>query len=631
MLRRVVVIAVFVSFLVQGVVYSEERPPDWSQVLELAARSGFIGKEGLPGGVVIPYDSGFVQKAAQGSKDLFIVIQNIPGHFAAQQNLARILDRLIKNHGLNLAVLEGVSGFADTSLFSSFPLVEAKRRMAEYFLREGKISAGEFCSIMTDGELKLYGAEDPLLYKENQEAFEELPARRERAMGELRKLQDALRELEAKVYSPSLRDQARKKLFQGGSAPSPERWDVFRKLALEKGVDYRQYQNLEKLARAIGLREQFRPDAVRRERDALVEELGRKLPKSDLERLVLQALLYKRRKITPAYFHFFLSGLADRMGISPLGYRNVLLYSQYAVLYEGIDFISLQGEAERFEDDLKKRLCRNEEELALLQVSHCVELFRRLLSLTLSYRDYEAYVRYWGVCDIKDVRELTEKYGEGSRVKGEGVDFGVLEAGILRARKFYDLAAKRNAVLFQNALKRMGQEGARRAALIVGNFHPEGFFPLMDKEGISYLVAAPRLGGGFSEEGRFDGGANNHSPLPSPSFFDQDSPLFDPSSRKQALQEMFAVLLVVHRIGWGQLTEEIKGEYLSRYTRRHRELSKKGKKPFVSPEELESWLGSVKLSKKQAEAYEVTLQDRIFRIVIGPKGTIRSAQVEERG
>ena len=72
------------------------------------------------------------------------------------------------------------------------------------------------------------------------------------------------------------------------------------------------------------------------ERDSLIEEIGKKLPKPELEKLILQSLQYKQNKITPGAFHYFLATVTQGAGIDPVQYKNVILYSQYVVLYESI-------------------------------------------------------------------------------------------------------------------------------------------------------------------------------------------------------------------------------------------------------------------------------------------------------
>ena len=67
--------------------------------------------------------------------------------------------------------MEGASDVVDTSLISSFPIEEVRKKTGEYLLKEGKISAGEFYSMISKDPVRLYGAEDPALYKENLETF----------------------------------------------------------------------------------------------------------------------------------------------------------------------------------------------------------------------------------------------------------------------------------------------------------------------------------------------------------------------------------------------------------------------------------------------------------------------------
>ncbi len=366
-LLRSISLVIVVAFLMQDLVYAQGGTPLWSQVVEAKSQdTKNQDAQGTFNKIAIPYDSGLARKVvAKGTQDVVINIQDAHSKLGAQESITRIIDNLVKNYNLNLITLEGATDTVDLSLIRSFPVEEAKKRTGEYLLKEGRISAGEFYSLISKDAVSLYGAEDPSLYKENVDVFKELIDNKLVIRQELRGLKKAISELERKIYPSVLQElTSHKLLHKNGDIKFTEYWSYFSKLAQDKGVDYRKHTNLKKLAQAVDLEGEidFRRAGI--ERDYLIEELGEKLPKSELERLVLQALQFKQSKITPGAFHYFLSQTSQGANIDPLRYKNIILYSQYVVLYENIDLIAIFDEVELFENELRDKLFTNDDERA---------------------------------------------------------------------------------------------------------------------------------------------------------------------------------------------------------------------------------------------------------------------------
>ena len=160
--------AVIVAFLGQDFIYAEGGVPLWSQVPAPAVSQ----TQNDLSSIAIPADAGLTRKVvAKAAEDVIITIQDAHSKLGAQESIAKILDNLVKNYDLKLIALEGASDLIDTSVISSFPIEEARRRAGEYLLKEGKISAGEFYSMITEEPVELYGVDDDKLYKENLDAF----------------------------------------------------------------------------------------------------------------------------------------------------------------------------------------------------------------------------------------------------------------------------------------------------------------------------------------------------------------------------------------------------------------------------------------------------------------------------
>ena len=113
-----------------------------------------------------PY--GEIQKRFHGSQPkTMIYIQDAHANLEAQQNIAGLLDYLAKRHGLSLVHLEGSTGHLKHELLSAYPDPLARRSVAEYFLKEAKLTGPEFLAIASRPELTLYGIENKELYDQN--------------------------------------------------------------------------------------------------------------------------------------------------------------------------------------------------------------------------------------------------------------------------------------------------------------------------------------------------------------------------------------------------------------------------------------------------------------------------------
>jgi hypothetical protein len=168
------------AFILYDITWAQGGTPIWNQA---KPNIKLNGKPGL-NGINIPYSAGKIDEAyshngiasspsapRNDTEEIIINIQDAHASLTAQYSIVEILDTLATNYDLNLIALEGAEGPIDTSLLKTFPDPEIRKETAEYLLRKGKMSAGEFFSIISEKPIKLYGIEDDSLYRQNVEAF----------------------------------------------------------------------------------------------------------------------------------------------------------------------------------------------------------------------------------------------------------------------------------------------------------------------------------------------------------------------------------------------------------------------------------------------------------------------------
>ncbi len=236
---RIISATLVFTFLAQDFVQAQGGTPLWSTVIDAKRETKSSGEDKL-NKIAIPFDSGLARKVVvKGTEDVIINIQDAHSKLGAQESISRILESLVKNYNLNFIALEGAADVVDTSLVSSFPIEEVRKTASDYLLKEGKISAGEFYSMVSKEPVRLYGVEDPALYQENLEAFRAVVERKTEIRAQLTNLRKALAALEDKVFSPALKEMvSRKLLHKNGDIKFTDYWDYFSKIAAEHGIDY---------------------------------------------------------------------------------------------------------------------------------------------------------------------------------------------------------------------------------------------------------------------------------------------------------------------------------------------------------------------------------------------------------
>ena len=294
------------TFCSQDLLLAQNAAPAWSQISDTQNQNDGRAASRLSG-ITIPEGAGISRKAVmQGAEDVIINIQDAHAKIGAQESISKILDNLVKNYNLSLIALEGGYDFVDTSIIKSFPIEEVRRAAATSLMKEGKISAGEFYSMVSEEKVSLYGVDDPALYDENLAVFKSLIEKKSAVRKELKGLKKAVQELEGRVYSPELIELTNHKLLhKNGSIKFTEYWNYFTKVAKEKGADFLRYPNLKKLSETVELEKEIDFKKAGAERDALIAELNGKLSKNDIEKLVLEALQYKQGKLSAGKFHLF--------------------------------------------------------------------------------------------------------------------------------------------------------------------------------------------------------------------------------------------------------------------------------------------------------------------------------------
>ncbi|MGB2601756.1 MAG: hypothetical protein WBD12_07155, partial [Candidatus Omnitrophota bacterium] len=496
---KCVSIILTVLFLHQQIGWAQDGQAVWAQAKPQAEtyRDRFDVN-----GIKIPYDVASTHEAVSGKgEDVIIHIQDAHASLSAQYSIANLLDSLVTNYDLRLIALEGSNGYINTSLLKTFPDESIRDNTADFLMREGRMSAGEFFQITNDGpEVSLYGIEDDTLYRDNLDSFRRVASERVDRTENIIALLDQLDLMEEEVCSEELRTLNRNAvLHRGGRMGFTDHWKYINELAAAKDVDLSKYPELSKLLQSIELEEKIDFAKANRERGRLINELSREMDKDELETLVLKSLEFKQSKMSQRDFHSYLIDLAERKGIPAAGYENLINFTRYVSIYESVELFMLYREMSDLEDRIREQLYKSDDERDIYRMSKMARLLKQLYNMELTNDEYNYiranYAEYSAPGCAAMIKDISKKHNVA--ITG-GYDLGQIfaEKEISDAIDFYLDAEARNESMLVNTIKRMRKEGKHVAALITGGYHTTGLTDLMRQKKLSYLVVIPKFEAG---------------------------------------------------------------------------------------------------------------------------------------
>ena len=524
---KITALSVLVAFLVTSV-----DPVAFANPSPAAEISPFPAKI-----LEIPAEFGQVTDTVIGNPKApaFIHIQSAHGNYEAEKNIERLLAHIEKNSSIKLMLLEGASAGGETSrpgeagrtagklqpeLFRIFPKhPDFNRKVTDKLMQEGYLTGPEVFLVESAKKIKGWGVEDLDSYKKDREAFISVMKSDKTAQTFLMKLRAEIdRKFSAKL-NKELLNLIRQEEALGSGTVSFEGWLKILGEASRKHL---------KLDLSDAFYQDQYPFLIRYYR---LQSIGSKI---DREKALTELGLFlnelEKRKISKEIIGVFKKGLGTRSsgldktrnqnespvpsyesrsasGYSPLRRAFDLmfgklprdfsmkpwpawtLYAQYTILMQELESKGLQEEMARLKDRILTALAQTPDEKKYLAEARKLYLLRRLFSLELTRAEYE---------ELKTHRDshlgTRTSTKPGTKTSPESlVPSPALQALFAAALEFYKVAIVRENHMFQNALKKMGDEKQNRAVIVTGGFHSDGLKKLAAAKGCSYLQITPRI------------------------------------------------------------------------------------------------------------------------------------------
>ncbi|MCB4757388.1 MAG: hypothetical protein LHV69_10240 [Elusimicrobia bacterium] len=467
-------------------------------------RSGFIpAQEVSSDGILatLPYQYGSVRKAplpGRGPSEKTIIhIQDVHLNAEAQTNIANAVRDLMLSGRVGLVALEGAFDPIDLSRFRRYPDPHVIRRVADYLLKNNRISGPVFAGLTTAKDIPhILGVDDARHYRANVKAYRDSTAYADGNKKALAARVKSLAEEKKRVFSARLQQFDEKVL-----AYRADRMGLKEYLSTLVEAAGEEPESLQTYLEAARAEETLDFNRVERERTALLNQLVRKLDQNANEDLVRASVAFRAGQISHADFYRRLDALCRGRGLDVSLYPSMKAYFTYVCLSESIDADRLMQDAAALERVAYGTLARTPEERELVRESRALYLTGKLLDFALTS---EEWVEYKGQESLPPIggrvgggpeagtylsnlfRNQSLAPSPNPSPTGEGNSLRVFEA-------FYREAEARDAAIAAHLSKAMDKNNASVAVLVTGGFHSKGLRQRLSEKGMTTITFVPTI------------------------------------------------------------------------------------------------------------------------------------------
>lgn len=445
--------------------------------------------------IQIPPDLATVQEKSDGTRPkTFVLIQEAHVDYNAQKAIIEILKKLIQEDSLRLILVEGGWGDVSLSYLRNYGSPEGRTKVAEQFLREGKISAEEYLDLTSDFSISLWGLEDPQLYEDNMKAFfaaNEKAKRDLEGLGQLKTLTDRLGE---KIFSPGLREFLKKKDAFDHQKISLIDYLHFLSPIPEAQKSFERFPVLRRIHDLSAGGKDFDVEKVDWEKQEILRALSRRLTKPELERLQIG----KSRK-NPEDEIRFLRTLMEMLKRYPalqkkVRFENLARYTKVLGEIVHADSGQIFDPLKGLEQASASAMARTDDERKLLEGIRLLGLLEKLFELKLVSSEHEELRNLLvATPDFSRFKKFLSEKSEPFQISSGMPDFELIARDVPLAMAFYDTALRREKALIDHAVEKMESEDAAAAAVILGGFHAKRMAESLKAKGYSVLSLIPRF------------------------------------------------------------------------------------------------------------------------------------------
>ena len=419
--------------------------------------SSFPASFGTIRGVSIPQN---------GTGRIMIHIQDVHMNTEAQENIGKVIQDLTNQSRIDLVALEGAFTPIDLSPFREFPHQNVVKDVADYLLKENKISGPIHAAFMSSKPFpSIAGIDDESHYNANVEAYKKSTGLKEAEKTSFESMDRELKTRKAAAFSKDLLTfDANVRLYRDGTLSMGEYTQL---LARHVGTVS---SDIDVFLEAFALEKSLNFTQVEAERSALINQLVKKLNPAQVQELLQLSSAFRLGQLNHADFYQALRELCASAGVDLARYKSMNAYVQYVLLADSVNAEKLSSELKTLEDVAYESLAKSETEKRLIWESRQLYLIGKLLDFALTKEEWREYK--------KASPPTVETWGGDSLQSFE---------------KFYLEAEARDKAMFTNLLKAMDAKKAKVAVLVTGGFHSEGMGRLANDAGLTTIDFVPKI------------------------------------------------------------------------------------------------------------------------------------------
>ncbi|MFH1354828.1 MAG: hypothetical protein ABIH19_01575 [Candidatus Omnitrophota bacterium] len=444
----------------------------------------------------LPAEYGIIKEVSEDTfaqdKPTIIHIQDAHCNYEAQKNMSYLLEYLVKQYGVKLIMVEGGSGDVGLSFLRAYADSGERVKVAEKYLKQGKISGEEYLDIISDYDLQLFGIEEEGLYEAHLVAFKTVDSIRTESAQYLKELSKVADKLKTYIYSDSLKELEKKERdYQEKTITLVEYCQFLKDAALVSGLSLDDYYHIASFAQTAKLEKEVDFKAAEAERNIFIKDLANCLDEEGIEELLRMSQGFKEKELTPYRYYSFLKQLSeDKITLSE-NYPQLETYISYIVVSGNINSADVLSQVNSVSEKIKGNSFTDQDEKKLSQISKAIGILSMLLNFELTPEDYDYFLKN---------RSDFSTSSWVSFIKMEGQRYGIyscpgasslIDNNLEKLAEFYKLGVEREKAFIKNLVKRMNQSGERSAVLITGGFHTPGITEMLKEKGYSYIVAMP--------------------------------------------------------------------------------------------------------------------------------------------
>jgi hypothetical protein len=433
-----------------------------------------------------------MQAAAQESGRMIIHIQDAHCNYEAQKNMAQVLDYLVREHNLNLIMVEGGSGNVSLSFLRGYSDKKARVEVADKYLKEGKISGEEYLDIVSDYKLNLYGIDDDALYDAHLAAFEKIDSIKEQGLRDLEGLSNIINDLKPFIYSEELRQLEKKSSDYAAKTFSLAEYCQYLKgMADTKGLNLKDYPHLTAFSETARLEKEIDFQQAELQRNTFIKDLANLLDEAQVKELINKSQEFKAKKLTSQEYYSFLQATGEKKLDLEHNYPQLHAYITYITVSKDINAPDLLKEVTAIEEKIKETCFVNNDQKKLNEISKSLQILTRILNLELTPEDYEYFkanqANFLTASWINFLNEGCKKYNLTTQLSTSNI----IDENLNILNGFYQLGVAREKAFMKNMVNKMDESGQNLAVLITGGFHTPGVTQMLKDKGYSYIVVAP--------------------------------------------------------------------------------------------------------------------------------------------